>query len=120
MTIRAMTTRDEHRFMTLKASLADLGPFRRGTVLRRFMPCGQPGCRCQAHPPQLHGPYYEWTRKVQGKTVNVRVTKEQARLLKQWIANVRRLDKIVAEMQRVSDRMTERLFQAARRPPRIL
>lgn len=116
--LQPMATRDENRFRTLKASLADLGPFRRGTVLRRFVPCGKTGCRCQADPPQLHGPYYEWTRKVKGKTVSVRVTKEQARLLKQWIANARRLDKILADMQRVSDRLTEPLFQAARKPPR--
>lgn len=113
-----MATRDEHRFRTLKASLADLGPFRRGTVLRRLVPCGKSGCRCQADPPQLHGPYYDWTRKVKGKTVSVRVTKEQARLLKQWIANARQLDRIVADMQRLSDRMTEPLFQAARKPPK--
>ncbi len=104
--------------MTLKASLSDLGPWRRGTVLRRFVPCGNASCRCQADPPQLHGPYYEWTRKVKGKTVSVRVTKEQEHLLKQWIANARRLDKILAEMQRVSDRITEPLFQAVRKPPR--
>ena len=113
-----MTTRDENRFKTLKASLVDLGPLRRGTVLRRFVPCGKPGCRCQANPPQLHGPYYEWSRKVKGKTVTVRVTPEQARLLKQWIANARRLDEIVNEMQRLSERITEPLFQTARRPPR--
>ncbi len=113
-----MATRDDNRFSTLKASLADLGPFRRGTVLRRLVPCGKAGCRCQAEPPQLHGPYYEWTRKVKGKTVSVRVTKEQAQLLKQWIANARQLDKILANMQRVSERITEPLFQAARKPPR--
>ena len=66
----------------------------------------------------MRGPYYDWSRKVKGKTVTVRVTPEQARLLKQWIANARRLDKIVAEMLRVSDRITEPLFQAAQRPPK--
>ena len=113
-----MATRDENRFKTLKASLVDLGPLRRGTVLRRFVPCGKPGCRCQANPPKLHGPYYEWSRKVKGKTVTVRVTPKQARLLKQWIANARRLDEIIDEMQRISERITEPLFQAARPPPR--
>ncbi len=113
-----MTTQDEKRLRTLQASLADLGPFRRGTVLCRLVPCGKPGCRCQGEPPQLHGPYYDWTRKVKGKTVTVQVTPEQARLLKQWIANARRLEQIVAEMQCVSDRITEPLFQAARPTPK--
>lgn len=113
-----MTTQDEHRYETLKESLADLGPIRRGTVLHRLMPCGNSGCRCHADPPQLHGPYYDWTRKVKGKTVTVRVTEEQALLLKQWIANARRLDEILADMKRVSERITEPLFQAARKPPK--
>jgi len=113
-----MATRDEHPYRTLKESLADLGPIRRGTVLHRLMPCGRSGCRCQADPPQLHGPYYNWTRKVKGKTVTVRVTEEQARLLNQWIANARRLDEIIADMLRVSDGITEPLFQAARKPPK--
>ena len=113
-----MTTQDENLFETLKASLTDLGPIRRGTVLRRFVRCGKPGCRCQADPPELHGPYYEWSRKVKGKTVSVSVTKEQYRLLEQWIANARRLDKIVADMQLVSSRITEPLFLAVQKPPK--
>ena len=111
-----MTQRDENRFETLKASLADLGPIRRGTVLRRFRRCKRSACRCHDDPPQLHGPYYEWTRKVKGKTVSVTITEEQARLLKQWIDNARRLDKIVADIQLVSDRITEPLFLAVGKP----
>jgi hypothetical protein len=113
-----MATRHEKRFNTLKASLADIGPFRRGTVLRRFVRCGTAGCRCQADPAQRHGPYYEWTRKVKGKTVTVRLTQEQFQLMKQWIANARRLDKLLAEMQHVSEQITEPLFKAARKRPK--
>jgi hypothetical protein len=111
-----MTTRDEKRYTALKQSLADLGPIRRGTVLHRLAKCGKPGCRCHADPPQLHGPYYNWTRKVKGKTVTVRVTEEQAQLLNQWIANARRMDEILVEMTRVSERITEPLLQAAGKP----
>ena len=113
-----VATRDENRFRILKESLASIGPLRRGTVLRRFMPCGKSSCRCQADPPKLHGPYYEWTRKVRGKTVSVRLTPNQARLVKQWIANSRRLARIVAAMEGASDRMTDPLFKAAGKPPK--
>lgn len=108
-----MAAQNEKRLEKLKEALANLGPVRRGTVLRRFMPCGRSTCRCKADPPELHGPYYEWTRKVRGKTVSVRLTYDQARLMRQWIANARRLDRIVAAIERVSLRMTERLFQGA-------
>jgi hypothetical protein len=111
-----MATRDEDRFRILKESLASIGPLRRGTVLRRFMSCGNPACRCKADPPKRHGPYYEWTRKVRGKTVSVRLTPNQARLMKQWVANSRRLDRIVAALDRASCRLTEPLFKAAGKP----
>jgi hypothetical protein len=119
MMMAPMARHDEQRFGALKASLAEIGWFRRGSVQRRFMPCGKPGCRCQTDPPVLHGPYYQWTRKVKGKTVTVRLTAEQARLMLKWIANGRELDRLVAQMERVSVRLTDPLLQeAARQNPR--
>jgi len=109
-------TADETRYQTLKRSIAELGYFRYGSLLRRFMPCGKPGCRCQAIPPKLHGPYYQWTRKVDGKTVSLRLTKDQATLLEMWIANGRRLDRTLAQMQRLSHRATDRLLRRLRNP----
>ena len=106
---------DQQRYDRLKHAIVALGYFRYGSLLRRFMPCGKPGCRCQAVPPELHGPYYQWTRKVSGKTVTVRLTKPQARLLATWIAQGRRLDRILAQMQRVSHRATDRLLQPLRK-----
>jgi hypothetical protein len=80
------------------------------------MPCGKPGCRCQANPPQLHGPYYQWTRKVLGKTATVRVNQAQAKLLREWITNGRRLDRLVRQVEKVSLRLTERILRDARDP----
>ena len=105
---------DDDRYEALKRSVAELGHIRRGSLVRRFMPCGKTGCCCQATPPQLHGPYYQWTRKIHGKTVTVRLAAEEARLLEAWITNGRRLGRIVAQMQRVSLRITDRLLRAAR------
>ena len=108
---------DAKRYEALKRALADVRLIRRGSLLRRFIPCGKPGCRCQARRPQLHGPYYQWTRKVHGKTVTLRVSQQQAKLLAQWISNGRQLDKLVGEMERVSHRLTERLLRASRNSP---
>ena len=88
---------DEQRFEALKRAVSTIGPLRRGSVVRRFMPCGKRACRCHATPPQLHGPYYQWTRKLRGKTVTVRLTEQQAERMGAWIENGRQLDKIVSE-----------------------
>ena len=104
---------DFERYETLKRSIADVGLVRRGSLVRRFMPCGRPGCRCQADPPELHGPYHQWTRKVRGKTITVRLSPSQARLFEEWIGNDRRLRKLLAQMEKVSLRATERILKAA-------
>ena len=110
----------QQRYEDLKRGLDGLGFFRRGSLLRRFMPCGKPGCACQASPPTLHGPYYQWTRKVRGKTVTVRLTREQAEQLAGWIATGRRFDRIVRQMEQLSLRATDRLLHdlVPAQPPR--
>ncbi|MDO8349354.1 MAG: hypothetical protein Q7T30_03895 [Planctomycetota bacterium] len=44
--------------------------------------------------------------------MTVRVSQDEAKLLKQWIENGRRLDRIVGEMQRISYRLTEQVLSA--------
>jgi hypothetical protein len=113
-----MKTDLQQNYQALQRALSQVGYFRRGTLLKRFMPCGKPGCACQASPPRLHGPYYQWTRKVGGKTVTVRLTREQADLLAGWIAAGRELDRIIAEMERMSLRATDRLLKKLPSPTR--
>ena len=85
-----------------REELQDIDFVLRGTIVKHYLPCGTPGCRCHADPPVLHGPYYDWTRKVKGKTVTVRLKEDEAQLLKEWIANGRKLDKIVKEMFQIT------------------
>jgi hypothetical protein len=106
-----MSNNPQQHYRQLQLALSRIGYFRRGTLLKRFMACGKPGCACQATPPHLHGPYYQWTRKVDGKTVTVRLTPQQAELLSGWIATSRELDRIIAEMERFSLAATERLLR---------
>jgi hypothetical protein len=105
---------DEARYQALKRAVANIAFIRRGSLVRRFMPCGKPGCRCQASPPQLHGPYFQWTRKVRGKTMTLRVNEVEAKLLREWIRNGRQLDRLIGEMERVSLRLTGRILKATR------
>ena len=56
---------------------AAAGPALPGTLTVRAYACGKPDCRCHADPPALHGPYAEWTRKIDGKTITRRLTDDQ-------------------------------------------
>ena len=49
-----------------------------GTLLARFIPCGKKQCGCYSVPPRIHGPYYQWTSNVNGKTVTIWLPQEMA------------------------------------------
>jgi hypothetical protein len=83
----------------LKAALGEIGIVLRGSVTERYMPCGREGCRCQATPPILHGPYFQWTTTVDGKTRTVRLKPEEVPLYREWIANGRNLDQIIRDWE---------------------
>ena len=60
----------------------------------------------------------QWTRKVAGQTVSVRVRPAQVRLFEEWIRNARRLDRLLARMQALSLRATERILRHPSEPTR--
>ena len=70
-----------------------------GTLVVRAYACGKPGCRCHASPPRLHGPYAEWTRKIDGKTVTRRLTPDQLAEYQPLFDNAKRLRALLAELQ---------------------
>ena len=80
---------------------------RSGTVTRRYTRCGTAGCKCHDDPPQPHGPYYQWTAKVDGKTVTRRLTAQEATLYKEWIANDRQMRKLIQQMRQVATKAGE-------------
>ena len=95
-------TQLRRRHQALTARLGQIGFALPGSITRRYTYCGKPGCRCQASPPQPHGPYYQLTRKVAGKTVTTRLTEGQAARYAEWIANQHELRRVLAEMEQIS------------------
>ncbi|MCA1682051.1 MAG: hypothetical protein LC700_02745 [Actinobacteria bacterium] len=106
----------ERRYQALAAELTEVGFISPGSLVARETSCGKPGCRCQADPPRRHGPYYQWSRAVAGKTVSRRLNEAEAELYRQWIANRRRLERIVTEMETLSEAAGEILLRQAATP----
>lgn len=104
----------EHRYRELARELAAIGFIRSGSLAPRYNYCGKANCRCHGDPPQPHGPYFQWTAKVNGKTVNRRLTAREAELYQEWIANDRHLRAIVDRMREVAAKATELILDDAR------
>lgn len=89
------------------AALGALGPVLPGTVSRRYTRCGRAGCKCMADPPQPHGPYWSWTRKVANKTVTRYLSDEQYERYRPWFDNARRARELLAELEAATLRVVD-------------
>jgi len=96
-------------FRQVREQLHQLDYFLKGTVSKRMMKCGQPQCACHRDPSQRHGPYFEWTYKVKGKTVNVKLSAQAAPLYLAATKQNRKLKTVLAKMERLSRTALARL-----------
>ena len=101
------------RFHQARQELLQLGYFLKGTVLKRMMKCGQPNCACHRDASQRHGPYFEWTYKVKGKTVNVKLSSQSAPLYQAATKQHRKLKASLAKLERLSRTALARLAKHA-------
>ena len=99
----------------LKAQLTEVGFICEGSLARLYTSCGNPNCRC-TDPNRRHGPYYQLTWKEAGKTVTRRLSADEAELYQEWIANRRRLEALIKQMQGLSRRAGEHLLAELGRP----
>lgn len=87
--------------------MAKVGFVLPGTVLERRLTCTHEGCHCHADPPQLHGPYWYWTRKVAAKTVSRVLSAEQVEEYRPWLDNERRLRALVRQLEQIGLQIVE-------------
>ena len=120
----ARTTSLEQRLARLRGELERLagelqgvGFTTSGSLVKRYTHCTSEGCRCNAEPPQPRGPYWQWSKTVEGKTISRRVRDDEVPLYQEWIANRRRLRSIVTQMEAVSEQATQLLLARANGHP---
>ena len=97
----------ERRYRDVATRIADVGYIRSGSVIERLTKCGTPTCRCHSDPERRHGPYWQWTAKVAGKTVTRSLTPDEAARYQEWIANDRQLRALIDEMRTIAVEATD-------------
>lgn len=109
MPARSARRADEPDRRRLHAELAAIDFALPGSVVERRMRCGKAGCRCRADPPELHGPYLQWTRRsADGRTVTRYLSPEQFERYQPWFDNARRLRSLVSKLEELSLHVVER------------
>jgi hypothetical protein len=82
--------------------LATIGFALPGSLVLRTTACGKAGCRCQADPAVLHGPYLTWTRTMNGKTITRKITQDQQAHYQAWFDNARKLRQLLTQLEALS------------------
>jgi len=96
------TEEDRAAQARIAAALASAGFALPGTILERRIRCGKSSCRCSGDPSALHGPYYQWTRKVNGKTVTRLLSAAQMARYRSWFENARQVRSLTSELEALS------------------
>jgi len=116
--VTTIPDRYAQRFRALKREFQQLEYFCKGTLLKRMMRCGKTQCACRRDPVKRHGPYFEWTYKAKGKTVNVKLTPEVMPLFRAASHQYRKLRSLLNRLESLSQtilRHQAKLAQSADR-----
>lgn len=90
---------DDRRRRAILAEMARLGPTLPGSISERMTRCNTEGCRCNAEPPRLHGPYITWSHRQGGRQVNQTISVDRAARLRPLIEADRKLHQLVRELE---------------------
>lgn len=85
-----LSTLIEERSSLLR-QVVELGDFQPGSIASPSRKCGKPGCHCAQPDDAGHGPHFQLTQKVDGKTVTQNLPSTEA---------VRKAENEVAEFRR--------------------
>jgi hypothetical protein len=102
------TQADRRAQAAIAQRLAEAGFALPGSLVERVGRCGKANCSCKGEPPRLHGPYHQWTRKIDGKTISINLTEEQLDRYGTWLTEAQRLRAVLNELEELSLRVAER------------
>lgn len=102
------TAAEERERRRAALALSGAGFLLPGTLAVRSYRCGKLNCACHVSDERMHGPYIQWTRSVEGKTVHRRLSEDQFKEYQPYFDEARRIKEFVSKLESVTLRMVER------------
>jgi len=90
------------------AALCDAGFVLPGSLNVRSYRCGKANCACHTSEDKLHGPYIQWTRSLEGKTVHRRLSEEQLDEYQPYFDEAKRVKELLTRLETVTVSMVDR------------
>ena len=77
--------------------ISALPAFRQGTLASRYRKCGKPNCHCAGDESSGHGPTWNITRKVKGRTVSTYIRTDDIDVIQQQIDTFHRFQQMMSD-----------------------
>lgn len=99
---------EERERRRVAAALCDAGFVLPGSLNVRSYRCGKANCACHRSEDKMHGPYIQWTRSLEGKTVHRRLSEEQLEEYQGYFDEATRIKELLTKLETVTVSMVER------------
>jgi len=88
--------KEEEQVQKIKKQLLELGPILPGSLSEQWNVCGTPECKCRdTQKPVRHGPYYQLSFSVKGKSSTLFVRAEEVAEARRRIRRYQRFKELV-------------------------
>jgi hypothetical protein len=84
-------------------NIQNLGDFRRGSLVKRFIACQKGMCHCTDPESKGHGPKYSLTYKLKGKTKTEYIAAEEARQVSEQVWGHKKFLQLCQEFVEVNE-----------------
>jgi hypothetical protein len=94
-----MTLTKIKKVSQIKKMIEQLGPILPGSLSQQWNVCSTPGCRCKdKHHPQRHGPYYQLSYSIAGKSSSFFIKKKELVEVRRRLKRYQRYKKLCQEL----------------------
>ena len=99
---------EERERARVATALGDAGFLLPGSLNVRSYRCGKANCACHHADAKLHGPYIQWTRSLESKTVHRRLSQAQLEDYQVYFDEAKRVKDLLSRLEAVTVSMVER------------
>jgi hypothetical protein len=90
--------KSDPRYQRIKGKFFSIGLAIPGSIRETYLQCGEDWCACAAKGGPLHGPYYFWNRKVNGKLTSKSIPKAKLGQFRNWISNRQKIEALLQQL----------------------
>lgn len=110
--------KEEQQVQEIKKQLLALGPMLPGSLSEQWNVCGTPGCKCKDRQgPVRHGPYYQLSFSVKGKSSTLFIRPEEVPEARKRIRRYQRFKELVMALTQAYVDLARKQKQSGRLRP---